>query len=86
MLNKSTIATFILQSILIVGLSVAMIRSGQIVGTRLSVLDIPYAGYLGFVLGAVFIIGVFVVLRQTYRTYRTKKLVVSQSPLEFSSN
>jgi len=44
----------------------AMIRSGQIVGTRFLVFDIPHAGQLGFVLGAVFIIGIFAVLGQTY--------------------
>lgn len=74
MLNKSTIPDFILQSILIVGLSMAMIRSGQIVGTRFSEFDIPYAGQVGFVLGAVFIIGIFAVLRQTYSIYQNEGL------------
>ena len=74
MLNKSTIRDFILQSILIIGLSMAMIRSGQIVGTRFSVFEIPYAGQMGFVLGAVFMISIFAVLRQTYRTYWNEKL------------
>ena len=74
MLNKSTIRDFILQSILIIGLSMVMIRSGQIVGTRFSVFDIPYAGQIGFVLGAIFIISIYVVLRQTYRTYWNEKL------------
>jgi hypothetical protein len=72
--NESTIRDFILQSILIIGLGMAMIRSGQIVGTRFSVFDIPYAGQLGFVLGAIFIISIFVVLRQTYRTHWNEEL------------
>jgi hypothetical protein len=55
-------------------LSMIMIRTGQIVGTRFLSFDIPYAGQLGFILGAVFILGIFATLRRTYRTYRNDKL------------
>jgi len=51
-----------------------MIRSGQIVGTRFVAFDIPYAGQFGFILGAVFILAIFAVLRRTYRTYGNDKL------------
>jgi len=74
MVNRSTLSDFILQAILIVGLSMIIIRSGQIVGTRFVAFDIPYAGQLGFILGAVFILAIFAVLHRTYRTYRNDKL------------
>lgn len=74
MVNKSTVSNFILQAILVVGLSILMIRTGQIVGARLLAFDIPYAGQLGFILGAVFILAIFAVLRRTYRTYGNGKL------------
>jgi len=68
------VSDFVLQATLIVGLSMIMIRSGQIVGTRFVAFDIPYAGQLGFMLGAVFIIAIFAVLRRTYRAYGNGKL------------
>lgn len=51
-----------------------MIRSGQITGTRFLAFDIPYAGQLGFILGAIFILAILAVLRRTYRTYGSDKL------------
>jgi len=74
MVNNSTVSDFIVKSILIVGLAMAIIRSGQIVGTRFLAFDIPYAGQLGFILGAVLILAIFTVLRRTYRTYRKDEL------------
>lgn len=69
MVNRSTVSDFILQAILIVGLAMIMIRSGQIAGARFLAFDIPYAGQLGFILGTVFILAIFAVLRRIYRTY-----------------
>lgn len=74
MLNKSTVSDFILQSILIVGLGMAMIRSGQIVGTRFLSFNIPYAGELGFALGAAFAFAIFVVLHRGYSAYRNDEV------------
>ena len=74
MVNNSTVSDFFVKSILIVGLAMAIIRSGQIAGTRFLVFDIPYAGQLGFILGAVFILAIFAVLRRAYRTYENGKL------------
>lgn len=73
MVNRSTLFDFVVKFFLIIGLSIAIIRSGQIVGTRFVTFDIPYAGQFGFILGAVFIIAIFVVLRRTYRTYWNDK-------------
>ena len=74
MVDRSTVSDFILQAILIVGLGMIMIRSGQIVGTRFLAFDIPYAGQLGFILGIIFISAIFAVLRRTYRAYGNGRL------------
>lgn len=74
MLGKSTIGNFIVQCVLIVGASLIMIRTGQIIGIRFHSFDVPYAGELGFVVGAAIAFTVFAVLYRSYEAYQDNEV------------
>ena len=74
MSTKSTISGFIVRSILIAGMAFIIIRSGQIVGRQFLLFDIPYAGEMGFALGAAFVFAIFVVLHRGYSAYRNDEV------------
>jgi hypothetical protein len=76
--EKPTGYGFIIQSILIVGISFATIRAGQLAGTRFHSLEIPYAGELGFVVGATFAFTVIAGLYRGYGAYQDNKLGVQR--------
>lgn len=53
-----------LQAVLVAGVVLFMVAAGQALGTRFLALDFPYAGTLGFGVGATL---VFVVVALVYR-------------------
>lgn len=60
---------FVIQAVLIVIVSVAMLYTGQTVGSLFQAYNLPYAEWTGFIVGAALIFGPFALLYKRYEAF-----------------
>lgn len=60
---------FLIQAVLIVIVSVAMLYTGKIVGSSFQAYSLPYGEWIGFVVGAALIFGPFTLLYKRYEAF-----------------
>lgn len=69
MSKHTVVEDFVIRCILVVGVALAMLITGETVEARFLSLDIPYAGEIGFLVGAALVFAVFAVVYRGYGAY-----------------